>query len=438
MRGVVRDLWRQRLRTLLTVLGVALGIFTLVVLGALGEHFRGLVDEAKGYSRGLLRLYTKTNAQGVNPGITPEMLARVQAVPGVARVAPSLVLYFDGFDLEEDPLSFLVPKPLVEGLPPADAEAVRGQGLRLLDGRWLREGDGRHAMVIDWLAERRGLSVGDPVTIRHQEYEVVGMFHGPDTPMVPAGIVPYAPLNRDLLEPEVERAQAFFRGLLASAPWLRGALPQGAERAGEQHTGAADALDQLAQAFAIQQGALFRIYQIVPQDRSPAATRALATTLRREVPELAVIDPDKIAERMEQGVAIFLVITLIVTVLSTVVGGLLIVNTMAMAVIERRREVAIKAAVGATPAQIAGEFVLEAALLATLGAALGAALAAAAIVLFEPSLLGMLETGASLFRITPRLLAFSFAYAVVMGVLAGGAPALRAARVDPAVTLREL
>jgi ABC-type antimicrobial peptide transport system permease subunit len=43
-----------------------------------------------------------------------------------------------------------------------------------------------------------------------------------------------------------------------------------------------------------------------------------------------------------------------------------------------------------------------------------------------------------MFLITPRLLAISLIYATVMGVLAGGVPAVRAASVDPAVCLREL
>ena len=72
MRVMLRDLFRQRFRTVLTITGVGLGIFTLIVLGALGENVRRVVDEAKSYAGGLVRLYTKTNDQGINPGITPE------------------------------------------------------------------------------------------------------------------------------------------------------------------------------------------------------------------------------------------------------------------------------------------------------------------------------------------------------------------------------
>ncbi|MGE0708957.1 MAG: ABC transporter permease [Planctomycetota bacterium] len=435
MRWLLRDLLRQRLRTALTVAGVALGIFTLVALGGLGEHFRAMVEDAKGYAGGLVRLYTKTNKAGINPGITPEDLARVRAHPGVAQVCPTVTLFFDGFDLEDDPLTFMTPRPLVEGVPAAAAEALRGRGMHLLSGRWLREGDLHQAMLVEWLARRRGLKPGDEVTIRHLRYEVVGIYEAPDTPMVGAGLVPYERLNKELIQPEVESARRFLARLTRGAP----GLGQGGLGLGGLAAQAPPALlDRLAKDFAAAQAGLFRVYEIVPRDRSRAGTLALASELRAQLPELAVIDPARIEERMERAVAIFLVITLIVTVLSTVVGGLLIVNTMAMAVIERRKEIAIRAALGATPGQLAGELVLESAALALVGAALGIDLAALAIALAEPHLLAMLESGSALFRITPRLLLLAVGYALVLGVLAGGVPAARAARVDPAITLREL
>lgn len=435
MRTLVRDLLRQRFRTLLTVVGVAVGIFTLVVFGAVGEQFRATLDGAKVFAGGLIGLVTKTNKEGINPGITEEALAKVRANPGVAAVGPTLVIWFDGFDLQADPLAFMVPKPLLKGLPAAYAEALHGHGLPLLEGRWLQAGDERHAMVIDWLAQRRGLKVGGAVTIRSQEYEVVGIYHGPDTPFVPAGLVPYDPINDDFIKPRIERAAKYFQTMSAKNPFLAGMALQIAKARGKAQ---GKSVDELARDFARKQASLFRIYEIVPKDRSAAGTSALAKELRGALPDLAIIDPATVRKRMEQTFAIFMVITLIVTVVSTVVGGLMIVNTMAMAVIERRREIGIKVALGATPGQIALEFVVEAALLALFGAVLGIALALLTIAIFEPWLLSQIETGAQLFRVTPRLVAFSTLYALLVGVLAGGVPAARAARIDPAVTLREL
>jgi ABC-type antimicrobial peptide transport system permease subunit len=441
MTGLFRDLRRQRLRTLLTIAGVALGMVTLVILGSLGEHFRALVEESKGYMRGSVRLFTKTNKVGVNVGVTEEALARVRALPEVAVVSPSLMLFYDGFDMETEPLALATPHPLVEGLAPEHTETLRG-GLHLLEGRWLRPGDLRQVVVARWLARRRGLSIGSTATIRHNPYEVVGLFDAPDAPALPAAIVPYEALNGDLLVPQVERATRMFQDLAKQQPLLALALASAAAReAGASVAPVAsgeDALRATARRFVEAQESMFRMYEVVPRDRSQEGTRALAAAMRKAVPDLAVIDPDTIEEGVEKAVAMFLVISLIVTTLSTVVGGLLVVNTMAMAVLERRREIGIKAAIGATPAQIALEFVLEAGLLGLLGAVLGVVAAVLAVHLFEPWLLERLSTGYRLFLITPRLVAFAIGYGVSLGVVAGGVPALRAARVDPAIVLREL
>jgi putative ABC transport system permease protein len=422
----LRELLRQRLRTGLTVAGVALGILVLVVLGSLGEHFRALLVEARGYTRGVVRLFTKTNAQGVNPGITEADLAKVRALPEVALVSPTLVLFLDGFDLEADPMSLATPKPLVEGLAPEHVATLRG-GLPLRAGRWLAAGDERRAVVAGWLARRRGLYVGGQVTIRHNAYEVVGLYEAPDAPMLPAAVVPYEVLAGDFIRPQVAQAQRVF-GELATASPLAGAF---AARAKPE-------LDRLAKRFVEGQEALFRVYEVVPRDRSDEGTRATAASLRAAVPDLAVIDPDRIEAQLEQALRLYLVLTLVVTAVSTVVGGLLVVNTMAMAVLERRREIAIKSAVGATPGQVALEFVLEAGLLGLVGAALGVGLGLLTVAIAEPLLLANLEAGERLFLITPRLVVTALLWGGGLGVLAGGAPAARAARVDPAVVLRSL
>jgi putative ABC transport system permease protein len=141
---------------------------------------------------------------------------------------------------------------------------------------------------------------------------------------------------------------------------------------------------------------------------------------------------------MEKVVAIFLAITGVVSVISSIVGGLLIVNTMAMAVVERRREIAIRVAVGASALQVAGEFVVESALLSVAGTILGLGAGALAIAILDPVIVSRLDAGESLFRMSPRLIAIVAAYGVFLGVSAGLFPAFRAARADPARGLREL
>ena len=109
MRAIFRDLERQPWRTALTVAGIGIGIFALVVFGALGEHFRQTVEDAKGYVRGTIRIATKTNAKGENPGITGEDVAAIRSTPGVLAVSATITILFDGFNLQDDPLIFLSP-----------------------------------------------------------------------------------------------------------------------------------------------------------------------------------------------------------------------------------------------------------------------------------------------------------------------------------------
>jgi ABC-type antimicrobial peptide transport system permease subunit len=427
MKKCLRNLGRQKLRTALTISGVSLGIFTLLVLGALSEHFRVMVDDSREYTRGMIRLFTKTNKDGVNPGITKETIDRIRAMDEVLLVEPVLVLWFDGFDLESDPLGFINPGPLVLGLNEEHAQSLRSKA-RILKGRWLQKGDKRHAMIAEWLALKRDLKIGGKVTIRHKEYELVGIFSAPDVPLVPSGIVPYKPLNDDFIKPQFERAEQFFKNM-ARRPEFAMVAPL---------MKAAKLDKKLSSSFVREQQNLFRMYDVIPKDRSDAGTRALALKLRKTVPDLAVIDPDGFAEKMEKAVALFIVLTSIMTVISTVVGGLLIVNTMAMAVIERRREIAIKAAIGATPGQIVREFLVEAGGIGLIGAIIGITLGIVSITIAEPYILDRLENGARIFQITPRLVIIAGLYGVVMGILAGALPASRAARVDPAITLRGL
>lgn len=435
MRSLLRDLKRQRLRSALTISGVALGIFTLVVLGALGEHFRAIANDARRYTRGQIRLFTKTNQAGHNPGITPETLAAIQALPEVRVIRPNLVNWLDGFNLEANPMSFMTPKPLVLGLDAEHAQALR-PNLELLRGRWIQKGDTQSAMMVSWLVKRRGFKLGDTVVIRHQQYQLVGVYKAPDVPLVPAGIVPYKTLNGFYITPRTKRAQAFFKGMtkeLGNDPELAGlsrflnSNPMGQRLS-----------QKLAKRFVEKQENLYRFHDVIPQDPSDQATAALAQKLRKIYPQLAVIDPDQVAEQMEQAISMFVLLTSIVTSISTVIGGLLIINTMAMAVLERRREIAIKAAIGATPWQIISEFLLEAGAIGLIGAALGIGLGVLSITLAEPSLLLAMTTGERLFLITPRLLILASSYGVGMGLLAGAIPAIRAANIDPAITLREL
>jgi putative ABC transport system permease protein len=115
--------------------------------------------------------------------------------------------------------------------------------------------------------------------------------------------------------------------------------------------------------------------------------------------------------------------------LALALAGVGVHGVIAYTTSQRSREMGIRMALGARPAQLFGLVTAQALRLAMVGAAIGLAGAYAATRLVEALLFGVARTDAATY-------AFAIAVLVAVAALSSFAPALRAARVDPAVTLR--
>jgi putative ABC transport system permease protein len=122
-------------------------------------------------------------------------------------------------------------------------------------------------------------------------------------------------------------------------------------------------------------------------------------------------------------------------VVALFVGGINIMNIMLVTVTERTREIGLRRALGATPDEIARQFLLEAATLAATGGALGVVGGAALTGLLSVVLTQLL--GAWRFVVEPWSVALAVGMAVGTGVLFGWLPARRASRLDPVSALRD-
>lgn len=110
------------------------------------------------------------------------------------------------------------------------------------------------------------------------------------------------------------------------------------------------------------------------------------------------------------------------------VGGIGIANTMVISVLERRREIGLRRALGATRGHIRMQFLVEAFLLSFLGGVGGAVLGIGAVAAFA-------VTNEAPLTVPIGIVAAGIGATVVIGVIAGSSPAISAARTPPVIAL---
>ncbi len=123
------------------------------------------------------------------------------------------------------------------------------------------------------------------------------------------------------------------------------------------------------------------------------------------------------------------IVMVVVSGISLVVGGIVIANIMLVSVVERTREIGVRRAVGARKRDIRRQFLTEAVLLSLGGGMIGLMLG-----------VGISRIVSALFplptRVTPGIIVTALLVAVLTGAIAGFAPARRAANLSPIDSLR--
>ena len=141
------------------------------------------------------------------------------------------------------------------------------------------------------------------------------------------------------------------------------------------------------------------------------------------------LTPDAIRGFIDQLLSMVAAVVVPVTCISLVVGGIVIMNIMLVSVTERTHEIGIRKALGARHDDIMQQVLIEAVLLAMIGGGVGVAIGAIVTAIlgrvFELSL-----------HITLGYVALALGVSTVVGIASGWYPASRAAKLDPVVALR--
>ncbi|VEI20572.1 Macrolide export ATP-binding/permease protein MacB [Serratia plymuthica] len=146
---------------------------------------------------------------------------------------------------------------------------------------------------------------------------------------------------------------------------------------------------------------------------------------RHGTKDFFVMNTDSIRQTIEKTTATLTLLVSMIALISLVVGGIGVMNIMLVSVTERTREIGVRMAVGARAGDIMQQFLIEAVLVCLLGGALGVLLSLGIGVLFSQfsSNFAMIYSGASIVA--------AFVCSTLIGVIFGFFPAKRAAGMDP-------
>jgi putative ABC transport system permease protein len=372
----------RRLRAALSALGIAIGVAAIVaVLGLSASSRAGLLAEIDRLGTNLL---TVTNGQDFFGDTTelslsaPAMIARIGPVQSVADTGSTSAYVYR---------SPLIPTVNTNGLgvKAATVDLLPVVGAGVARGRFLNAATATKPVAVlgAAAAERLGIDriyVGERVWLGGQWFYVVGI-------LTPA-----------TLAPEIDSS------VLVGFP------------AAKRYLGFDGHPDT--------------IYVRAATSQVAAVQSVLAPTANPEAPnEVEVSQPSSVLEARAKTDSALNGLFLGLGAVSLLVGAVGVANIMVISVLERRSEIGLRRALGATKGHIRIQFLAEAMLLAMLGGAAGVVIGALATGVYASTKHWAVVVPATAW-------AGGFAAAVAIGAIAGLLPAIRAARLSPTDALR--
>jgi putative ABC transport system permease protein len=380
------------LRAGLSALGIAIGTAAIVaILGLSASSQAGLLAEIDRLGTNLLTVEAGQSLTGQDASLPLEAPARMTLLDHVQRPAHTALIKREY--VYRNPM---IPVGNTGGLQ------VRATSLNLLPvlstgvarGTWLNAGTAREPVVVlgAAAAEQLGIDRVDPgrrVWLGDQWFDVAGV------------------LQPSPLVPDVDTS------VLVGYPAARRYLGYVALVGGERKAGPASS-----------------IYVRAATGHEAAVQSLLARTVNPRAPnEVNVSQPSDVLTARAAAAGAFDSLFLGLGVVALIVGAVGVANIMIISVLERRSEIGLRRALGATKGQIRTQFLAESILLAVIGGAVGVLAGIAATAVYASSKHWAIVIPAEAW-------AGGIASAILIGALAGLMPAVRASRMPPTVALR--
>lgn len=385
---IARNLSYRKARTFLTLLGIIIGITAVVSLISIGSGMKKAInDQFEQLGADKISVVSLRVAGASSKGFTDKDVEEIRKIPGVKAVTPIYGITV-GSEFKG------VVKPItIWGVPVKDAEKTfsDARSFRILRGRWLKEGDKKKAVLGYKVHDSyygKKVDIGEKIKIQDEEVEIVGIF------------AETGARERD-------------EKMIMDIDFLRSIT-----NAGDRVTG------------------------IVVQAENEKNIEELSLRIKRKLEKthekgtFEVLTLQQLADKIASSFTIVQIVFGGIAGVSILVGGIGIANTMLMSVMERRRDIGVFKATGASNMHILKVIVAESGILGAIGGSIGLALGYAISKMINIAGERTLGSNVLVTHISFELAAFALLFSFIIGAISGIYPAYLATKQNPVEVLR--
>ena len=386
IRMAISSIFAHKMRSILTMLGLIIGIIAIITILAMGDGQTAKMQkefEKNNHMDEINIEYNNPDFPLEKAKITADMVKQLQMIPGVKDVYPDVSMNVKAYTGSQD---------VAFNLFAGTGNFMQDRKIKMVHGRELTEDELKKPTPIVILHEDLFIKVFDTwkddlyIDIKGKPYKVVGVYK---------------------YEDGFQRQFKLYEGYTSidNAPLIAG----------------------------IEEYDTVKIKLTSPSEREAVEKQAISVLNELKSPEFehsfTVEDTKAYGQKIEESTRTMKIVFASIAGISLLVGGIGVMNIMLVSVTERTREIGIRKALGATRGKILTQFLIEACILTSLGGAIGFGLG-----MFFAWIASSIGEWPLVISVSLGLLSVGISMSI--GIVFGILPANKAAKLDPIECLR--